>query len=211
MALDKLTLRSKNDEFKVMINPQEFSFKDSVDYSSEYEPRSKKFRQYAASEIAIPKIFLDTTGAIPEDEWPLKGSIQEMIDALRKMVYNFDGNAHESPIVEITWGSTHFNGRLSSMDTKYVLFDKNGSPIRAEVDLKFFVFKTFKEIEAEARKSSPDLTHIIEVKSGDTLPNLCYKVYKDPSYYMQVARINHLSNFCFLKPGTRLVFPPLVD
>ena len=123
MALDKLTLKSKGEEFKVMLNPQDFSIKDSIDYSSYNEPRSKKFKNYGASEIAIPKIFLDTTGAIPEEEWPMKGSIQQMVDKLRKMVFDFDGDSHEPPIVEITWGSSHFKGRLTSMDTKYVLFD----------------------------------------------------------------------------------------
>ena len=96
-------------------------------------------------------------------------------------------------------------------NVKYTLFDIDGAPIRAEVSLDFFEFESFKEIEAKQNKQSPDLTHIIEVKSGDTLPNLCNKVYNDPSYYMQVARINGLSSFCRLKPGTRLVFPPLVD
>lgn len=211
MALDKLTLKSKGEEFKVMLNPQDFSIKDSIDYSSYNEPRSKKFKNYGASEIAIPKIFLDTTGAIPEEEWPMKGSIQQMVDKLRKMVFDFDGDSHEPPIVEITWGSSHFKGRLTSMDTKYVLFDPEGSPIRAEVDLKFALYDTLKSLEAKANKHSPDLTHIIEVKAGDTLPNLCYRVYKEPSYYMQVARINQLSSFCYLVPGTKLVFPPLVD
>ena len=77
--------------------------------------------------------------------------------------------------------------------------------------MSFALFKTFKDLEAESNKSSPDLTHVIEVRAGDTLPNLCNKVYNDPSYYMQVARVNNLSDFCRLVPGTRLVFPPLVD
>ena len=93
----------------------------------------------------------------------------------------------------------------------FVLFDLNGEPLRAELSLNFYIYKTIKEVEAEANLNSPDLTHIIEVKAGDTLPNLCNKIYKDPSFYMQVARVNQLSTFCRLKPGMRLVFPPLVD
>ena len=211
MALDKLTLNSSGGEFKVMINPQDFSMCDSIQYSSHYEPRSKKFRRYNATEINVPKIFLDTTGAIPVGEWPMDGSIQDMLNLLKKVVYDFNGSAHEPPIVEIKWGSNNFHGRLASMSTKYVLFDTDGDPIRAEVELKFTSYETLKEIEAKANKQSPDLTHVIEVKAGDTLPNLCYKVYNDSSYYMQVARVNHLSSFCRLTPGMRLMFPPLVD
>jgi nucleoid-associated protein YgaU len=41
------------------------------------------------------------------------------------------------------------------------------------------------------------------------LPLLCQKVYRDGSYYMQVAKANHLASFRDIKPGTQLVFPPL--
>jgi nucleoid-associated protein YgaU len=57
--------------------------------------------------------------------------------------------------------------------------------------------------------SSPDLTHTIEVKAGDTLPLLCYQVYKNAAYYPEVARINRLNNLHELRPGQRLTFPPL--
>lgn len=211
MSFDRLTIEGKK-TFKVMVNPEEFSIKNSIEYSDSFERRSPKFAHYGTSVIAVPKIFLDTTGAIPVEQWPIKGaSIDEMITELKKIVYDYDGDSHEPAVVKVTWGSNNFKGRLLSMNTKFTLFDKAGSPLRAEIELEFSEFLTLKEIEAKANKHSPDLTHIIEVKSGDTLPNLCNKVYKDPSYYIQVARINGLSSFCRLKPGTRLVFPPLVD
>ncbi len=212
MALEKMKITSKGKEFTVMVNPESYSTKDSIEYSQGVNDLSPKFEQYKGSRFSVPKIFLDTTGTIPADQWPIKdGSIDDMVSALKKMVYEFDGNEHEPPIVEISWGSTHFKGRLRSMDTKYTLFDQSGSPLRAEVSLDFISYETMKALEAKQNKKSPDLTHIIEVKSGDTLPNLCNRIYKDPSYYMQVARINGLSSFCRLTPGTHLVFPPLVD
>jgi nucleoid-associated protein YgaU len=42
------------------------------------------------------------------------------------------------------------------------------------------------------------------------LPLLCNRIYNDPSYYREVARINNLSNFRNLEPGLILRFPPLV-
>lgn len=211
MKLDKLTIKSNGEEFTVMVNPKEFSTTDSIGYVNSGQKQCKKYKGKNSTRISIPDIFLDTTGAIPVEEWPLDGTIDQMIEKLKKMVYKFDGDAHETPIVEVTWGSKNFKARLVSMETKYTLFDVEGGPLRAIVKLVFDTHQTLKEIEAEANRHSPDLTHIIEVKSGDTLPNLCNKVYKDPSFYMQVARINGLSSFCHLKPGTRLVFPPLVD
>lgn len=207
----KLVIKSDKDEFKVMLNPEEYSEKKSISYSGEVNCENQKFVRQEDSVFNIPKILLDTTGVVPEKEWPVKGSIKDMIEKLNNIVYELDGKKHETPVVDVQWGTTHFKGRLKKMDVKYVLFDLNGEPLRAEVNLTFYIYKTIKEIAAEANLSSPDLTHIVEVKAGDTLPNLCNKIYKDPSFYMQVARVNQLSTFCSLKPGMRLVFPPLVD
>ena len=212
MAADgMLTLSANNKSFSVMVNPQDYSIKDAIKYSDYNEPRSKKFDRYEASVLTIPKIFLDTTGSIPVEKWPFNGSIDEMIKKLKSIVYDYNGKNHEPSVVDILWGDLKVQGRLLSMETRFALFDKEGHPIRAEVNLSFALFKTFKDLEAESNKSSPDLTHVIEVRAGDTLPNLCNKVYNDPSYYMQVARVNKLSGFCRLVPGMRLVFPPLVD
>ena len=212
MAADgMLTLSANNKSFSVMVNPQDYSIKDAIKYSDYNEPRSKRFDRYEASVLRIPKIFLDTTGSIPVEKWPFNGSIDEMIKMLKSIVYDYNGKNHEPSVVDILWGDLNVQGRLLSMETKFALFDKDGHPIRAEVNLSFALFKTFKDLEAEANKNSPDLTHVIEVKAGDTLPNLCNRVYNDPSYYMQVARVNKLSGFCRLVPGMRLVFPPLVD
>ena len=211
MALEKLKLESSGGKFAVMLNPESFSLQETIRYSETKENRSLKFGGYGKGKINFPKIILDTTGAIPKELWPLDGTIKDMLESLKKVVFAYNGDEHQPPIVKISWGSYVGEARLGTMNTKYTLFDIHGDPVRAEVDLNFYSFETLKEIEAKANKHSPDLTHIIEVKAGDTLPNLCNKVYKDPSYYMQVARINGLSSFGYLKPGTRLVFPPLVD
>ena len=47
------------------------------------------------------------------------------------------------------------------------------------------------------------------VKAGDTLPLMCYRIYGDPKYYLDVAEVNHLGNFRVLIPGSALVFPPI--
>ena len=82
-------------------------------------------------------------------------------------------------------------------------------PLRAKVTLAFVEYQSKEEISKEAGQESPDLTHLIEVKAGDTLPLLCYRIYQDCNYYIDVAKINRLTDFRDLKPGTKLQFPPL--
>jgi nucleoid-associated protein YgaU len=61
----------------------------------------------------------------------------------------------------------------------------------------------------EENNSSPDLTHYRVIKKGDTLPLMCYRIYGDSKYYIQVAKANKLSNFRHLKEGEEIFFPPI--
>lgn len=37
------------------------------------------------------------------------------------------------------------------------------------------------------------------------------KIYGDPAYYIQIAKVNNLNNFRKLKTGTNLKFPPIKE
>ncbi len=82
-------------------------------------------------------------------------------------------------------------------------------PLRAKISLTFVEYISPAEIVKEEGKKSPDLTHLVQVRAGDTLPLLCDRIYRDSRYYMDVARINGLSSFRHLTPGMTLRFPPL--
>lgn len=56
---------------------------------------------------------------------------------------------------------------------------------------------------------SPNMTKMVTVVAGDTLPDLCFSIYGDSGYYRMVAKYNGLRSFRTLKPGTQLSFPPL--
>ena len=74
---------------------------------------------------------------------------------------------------------------------------------------------TFKSsIEEEKRaatedRQSADLPHIRKVRAGDTLPLMCFRIYGDSKYYLDVAAANGLDNFRSLVPGTEIRFPPI--
>ena len=69
----------------------------------------------------------------------------------------------------------------------------------------------FHDAEQERRDNatSPDLTHLRDVRDGDTLPLLAYDIYGKPELYLEVARVNKLVNFRRLRSASRLSFPPL--
>lgn len=139
-------------------------------------------------------------------------SVSEQIDKFLELCFFMDGNIHEPKFLKLQWGDgplKEFDCRLQSVDIKYTSFDRDGSPLRAELTTVFVEdLDSAKRLRLEG-KSSPDLSHSRVVKSGDTLPLLCKEIYGSSEYYIRVAEANQLDDFRNLTPGQELVFPPL--
>ncbi len=198
--------------FVVMLNPAKYSHNFSINYNSKKvmgQPAQEiKFNAINAEKISFD-IVLDGTGVVKLPGNKKKWDVKTQVNKLKKIVYNYDGQEHEPDPVRLFWGSLIFFCRLESMSLEYTLFTPGGKPLRANLKLAFIGYTSKEENALRANKSSPDLTHRIEVKAGDTLPLLCYRIYKDCLYYLEVAKINNIVNIRHIKPGDRLYFPPL--
>ncbi|MBV8659984.1 MAG: peptidoglycan-binding protein [Burkholderiales bacterium] len=169
----------------------------------------KKFSHMEPVKLDFDATF-DGTGVVPRpSDATMPRDVEGQLDALLKVVYTYNGTRHQPNIVQILWGSLLFVGRLTSLSTAYTLFKPSGAPLRAKVGFKFDAYKSTQESRLLANPSSPDLSHIVEVRAGDTLPLLCHRIYGDSRYYQEVARINGLLQFRALQPGLQLHFPPL--
>ncbi|WP_039918559.1 CIS tube protein [Cellvibrio mixtus] len=195
--------------FQALINPEEYTHTSAIKYADNKAigpGGEKKYNKSVPDKIEFKEMVLDGTGVVPGTTT----TVLQQVALLRKVAYTYDGTEHEPPVVEVSWGPLLFKARLESLDVKYTLFKPSGEPLRARVTLKFTAFTTTEEVFRSASMESPDLTHLVEVKAGDTLPLLCHRIYKDSSYYLAVAEFNHLRNFRELVPGQFLRFPPLV-
>lgn len=200
---------STDKKFTVMLNPSQYSHTREIKYDSQKAQGSvasqMKFANLGAEKVNFD-IILDGTGAIPSRQ-PKEVSAQ--ITELNAIVYTYNGTNHEPNHVQLLWGTFIFFGRLTSMSTDYTMFKPSGDPLRAKLKLAFAGFMSVDEQNRKANRTSPDLSHVVEIRLGDTLPLLCHRIYKDASYYKEVARANDLVSFRELKPGTRIHFPPL--
>ncbi len=212
----KISVDSSRKKFEAMINPAGYGHTFELSYSKNRvlgQPGTEtKYNTSLPQKIVLKELVLDATGAVVtnlssvlSDPVPVK----EQIELLKEVIYTYRGTKHEAPIVQLKWGELLFYGRIESLKFDYTLFKPSGVPLRAKVTLTFIEYQSSEEISKEAATESPDLTHLIEVKAGDTLPLLCYQVYRDCTYYIEVAKINNLTNFRDLKPGIKLQFPPL--
>lgn len=202
----------QSQKISVLINPNELS----VDYQVEMKNFSplgstgygKKFKGFRPAKISFDLIF-DGTGAVAPQPSSFALDVVAQIKAVMDVVYTYEGDQHEPNIVQLVWGNLSYDARLERFSTKYTLFKANGRPLRATASLGFSSYKTIEQSKAEANQQSPDMSHIVVVQAGDTLPLLCQRVYGDSRYYAQVARFNKLVQFRVLPPGLRLHFPPL--
>src|SRR5260370_5859538 len=103
-----------------------------------------------------------------------------------------------------------FKGRCTAISIAYKFFDPEGTAIRASCKASFKgSIEEVLRVKHENLKSA-DLTHYYIIKSGDSLPLLCYRIYGDSKYYIQVASANKLSSFRRLKAGDEIFFPPIL-
>lgn len=208
-------------EFEVHLNPESYNYSYQIKYSDEQAQGTSasqpKYTRTAPEEIDFEFIF-DKTGAIPgtlkSDDPDIRiteradGVIPDL-EKFKKIVYDYDGKMHRPPFLKLIWGTMLFKGTLVQMSINFKLFLPDGTPIRALINAKF---KGSVENSLRVRQEndqSSNVTHIRVVKEGDKLPLMVYEIYKDPIYYMTVAQYNMLINFRDLKPGQKILFPPV--
>jgi nucleoid-associated protein YgaU len=204
-----ISIDSSN-KFSVMINPSDIEHGRGITYNEESAEGEVapdvKFAKMDPQSLGL-SITLDGTGVVPQS-----GTAKEVMDLVRDLnsvVYDYDGTKHEPSRVRVLWGTIIFFGRLKSLTTNYTLFKPSGAPLRAKLKMSFVGAMSKEEAALVANRSSPDLSHVVEVRHGDTLPLLCQRIYGDPGYYLDVARFNNLVDFRNLRPGGKLHFPPL--
>ena len=221
-SLSKLSLKAYTDPkfsavwsggpnpIKVQINPESYSQTLGALYTSQNPAGTKgdsdAYNREKGAGLRLALLF-DGTGAIPDSA---ADSVEQQIAELRRLCLTENPATHEPNFVVVTWGTLLFKGRLLSLDIDYTLFDPDGTPLRAKVNASFKEYQDGKDSRAEQNQGSPDLTHVIIVKAGDTLPLMCHRIYGDGGYYPQVAAANGLDGFRALKVGMALTFPPLV-
>lgn len=210
---DFLKLSGKS--FTVAMNPSGYSNHQGIKYymDESLDGGNLPTFQSTTDDKFEFEFVLDATGVLYD--WmdastmkylqPLSSQIKELKDT----VYKYNGNAHEPYFIKIIWGALSYAGRLETLTVKNTLFNSEGEAIRATVKMSVLKYVALKTQNKENNKSSPDLTHLVMVKAGDTLPLLCWKIYKSAIYCADVARINNLTGFRDIEPGTQLYFPPL--
>jgi len=167
------------------------------------------FQSIKDDSLSIGKIIVDGTGIIATRPKPPLDNVDNYIKKFRSVVCEYDGKEHTIPFLKISWGSLKFHCICSSLEVNYLLFNPDGSALRAELSLQVKATTDPESKTKIAGTSSPDLTHLVYVKAGQDLPLISYKIYKDSSYYLDLANKNNLNSIFAIFPGDKINCPPL--
>ncbi len=213
---------TENEKYVALVNPDQIVMDTKITFETSDEKGNEsdvqKFVGISSPNLSI-KFLFDGTGILLAsrksalsnigEKPPEIPTVIEQLDSFQKVASSYYGEYHEPKYVKIAWGGIIFKGRLEALKVTYTLFKPDGSPLRATGDASFVGAVNPVTAKKKQDNQSPDLTHIRVVKEGDNLPLMCNRIYKNSKLYLEVAKVNGLSNYRNLKAGTKLFFPPI--
>lgn len=213
-TFERATIENLSTHEKVTchFNPYEYTLTkqnqwDAKDAKGVNVPKVK-FNHGGAESLKLQLLF-DTyaNGGGDVREWT--GKLLEMM-MVSKDKKNACTNKSEPPHVEFQWGKFQFKAVINSISQKFTLFDKEGVPLRATVDV------TFQQVEDPENHSKQNPTsgggppmkiHIVQ--TGERLDLIAYKAYGDATQWRLIAQANSLRHPMHLRDGQQLLIPPM--
>lgn len=155
------------------------------------------------------------------DGWDLSGAgrsrlrdvaadVTTLVSWTRPTASTHSSKKPSPPLVALHWGKPWFKCYVVSVKATFTMFDEKGTPLRATVKV------ALKEVAAGPKKQNPTSGSLAGHQShlvieGDSLASVAYRYYDETSYWRGVAIANRIDDPLRVRPGTRLLLPPLED
>lgn len=207
---EMFTQKHHPEKLTLGINPESLKSERGIVYRKDKQlgttNGSNTFESYEPEKLSF-SLTVDTTGVVEGTQDTDEAYIK--VKELENLLYTYNEEGHRPSYIIIAYGEILFKGQLASMKIDYTLFNNEGIPLRATVDLSFSGFRCSEEDKKKYSKLSPDMSRLIVIKENDTLANLCHQIYGNSHLVAQVAGFNNLNGFREIPVGTELLFPPL--
>lgn len=120
------------------------------------------------------------------------------------------GSRPVPPLVSFAWGAeTTFKAVCQSVTVAYKLFQPNGQPIRAEVNLTLMEAQEGKPKAQNPTTRAEAGLGVHTVQDGESLQGIAHRVYGEASRWRTIAEVNRIDNPLHLRRGTALMLPKI--
>ena len=213
MALEKATIEvldgsQAGTRITVLFNPAEYSIERANTYKATAIPGlSGPLLHFINGEADVlsMELFLDDYTDPP----PAGGkSVRKRIDEIASLL-EIDRELHAPPHVRFVWGQLSFTAIFEKLSRKITLFQPDGTPARATLNVSFKEYKTLPQFVNEPRLQSADKSKRRVIVGSDSLWLMASREYGDAAEWRKIADRNDLDDPRDIEPGDWVLVPPL--
>lgn len=194
---------------EVEFNPEEYTLNQDNNFAVQTIPGLQSpLLQFINGNLRTldMELFFDTwDSTLPVDQKP---DVRTLTDPFINLM-EIDPNLHAPPVLKVKWASLQFQCVLAKASQKFILFRPDGTPVRSRVTVTFQEFLTADQQAQQTQKFSSDLTKVHTVVAGESLSDIAYQHYEDPTIWRPLAIANDLDNPLDLHAGQKLIVPSL--
>lgn len=154
-----------------------------------------------SSQKLTAELLVDTSDSLED--------VRERYTNKLRNLMNINSEIHAPPIVRLVWDGEIFKGVVESLNITFVMFAKEGHPLRAKLNIVLKEYRTVEDQVSETPRFSPDVEKTHTVRRGDSLASIAALAYNDSSHWREIAVSNDIEDPRFLEPGILLTLPRL--
>lgn len=215
-ALEKAAITNTvtRERLSVMFNPEEYTLNQDVNYAQANVPgRSAPITQFISGNMRTleMELFFDTLETHREGSRRLNRAGQDVRTLTKKVIalMQIDPTTHAPPVLVFTWGSLSFTCVLARARQRFTMFNANGLPVRARLQVTFNEYRNAETEAKEIKRETADYSSFYVVAQDETLSAIAARTYDDATMWRPLARRNGIVNPRVLPVGLRLIVPRL--
>jgi nucleoid-associated protein YgaU len=216
VGLEKATITNTitSDRVAVMFNPEEYT-----------QTRENNFAAIGVPGLSAPivqfvhgnqqtlemELFLDSYEAHKSGNRTLNKAGDDVRKLARLVtdLMNIDRTTHAPPVLLFTWASLSFTCVLTRATQKFIMFQPDGTPVRARLTVTFSQYSNADLEAKEVKRETADYTKVHVVAQGDTLATIAYACYGNARLWRPIALRNRIDDPRHLEIGVPLAVPQL--
>ncbi|MGB0589000.1 MAG: LysM peptidoglycan-binding domain-containing protein [Myxococcota bacterium] len=205
--------REKGYDIEFFLNPKSITIEKSMILEEPETQGNTTEVRWTGTNPVVMKL-----GELWFDTYESRKSVRSTyIDKLEKLL-DYNTKQHHPPVVRLIWGdftqnsdfADEYQFYLEKLTVDYTMFLPGGMPVRAKVQVGLKQVLPVKKKSSKHGKKSPDHAKVYTVKRGDTLQAIAFAEYDDARQWRRIAETNDLDDPMALRPGSKLLVPPIL-